>query len=205
MSDRSEVPWIVATGFVGLVGIVVVGISWIGVGSKDLVLLLPLAVLIAGLAWSVGWFDPQTSAAHTTETASTQVQRSSVAPAVMASDAFLDDAPTVIVKPPVPEATPEPEGVSEAVRQAAAATFDLAALLVDEPPDRVQCANCGRYNALDALERGVIRCRMCGESRRLAPVHPDTRVRMFIDDDHTRQVPMVTQPTTTPAAGPKGD
>lgn len=199
MTERSDVPWAAATGVVGIVGIAVIGLSWIGVGAKDLVLLLPLAVLIAGLAWSVGLFDPQ-QAAGASATPPTQTERSSIAPAVLPNDALMEDAPTVTVRPVEPAEPQEPEGVSEAVRQAAAATFDLDALLVDETPDRVQCANCGRYNALDAPERGTIRCRMCGASRRLTAIQPDTRVRMFIDDDHTRQVPVVTLATAEDAA-----
>lgn len=225
MTQRSEGPWVVATGVVGIVGIAVVGLSWIGLGVEDLVLLLPLAVLIAGLAWSLGLFDPQAPGARTSENAPLTSQRTSIAPSIAPTvtpgGALIHDVPTVTAGPA------EPEGVAEVVRQAAAATFDLQSLLVDETPDRVQCANCGRYNALDSPERGTIRCRMCGASRRLTAIQPDTRVRMFIDDDHTRQVPVltltrtdaeadawsaagpaagdVTAAPTTPMTGPKGD
>jgi len=181
-------PWATGSIVVGaIVGFaaLLVGLLLIGGEASALGLLLPFAVLCGGLLWAVeGAPRPQTaptavSTGHVGSGTATSTHPGSVGPTTTYSDPDAPDVPTVL-RPQAPQ--PEGETVSEAVRAEAARTFDLQGFLRDESPDRIQCANCGRYEHLISGGDQAIRCTVCGARRSLGSAQPDTRVRMFLDD-----------------------
>ncbi len=190
---RSDVTWIVVGGVVGVV-VVLVGLAVLGVETAAIGLLLPLAVLGGGLLWAA---DGARAAAladgtHTgSETTPISPADPSVrsAPPVVVSSPDAVDAPTIVR----PASDGQAESISEAVRVEAARSFDLDAFLVDDRPDRIQCAQCGRYSALVAAAGRQVTCEDCGATRPLSEVQPDTLVRTFV-------VP--TEPERPEGAGP---
>lgn len=182
-AGRSAGTWIIAGGVVGFVAISA-GLVIIGADVYVLALLLPFAVLCGGLLWAAQALlqTAGAPAAGRQAPGGLSQQFTSVGPPTTFSDPNAPDVPTYQAPPP-----PEPEGetVSEAVRAAAAVEFDLSRFLLDEPADRIQCRNCGRYTSLVEVDVQSVRCGACGTtgpSERSAPVRPDTRVRLFTDD-----------------------
>ena len=147
---RSELGWIVVGGAIGLV-VIAVGLLAVDGTAARVGMLLPLAVLVGGLLWSIdGTREP--------ETVDRRGPTTSSAP-VLVGDPTAVDAPTIL--PP----SPEPESISEADRLEAARTFDLDEFLLDERPDRIQCSECGRYRDLKRVDRDRVLCRTCGATR----------------------------------------
>lgn len=174
---------VIAVGAVAGVLVIAVGAFAAGAAATTVALLLPLAVLGGGVLWAFHGQPAATPAASVSEGGAGDGW--SVPPTTTPSSGPLGadlpgavDVPTILAAPEMPEG----ETVSEAVRLDAARAFDLGPFLLDEPPDRIQCSNCGRYTHLvPAGEHGVT-CEICGTTRRVAKVQPDTRVRMFLDD-----------------------
>ena len=182
---RADLTWLIVGGALGVV-VVLGGLILLGGGTPALGLLLPLAVLGGGLLWA---FDGARAAVLPdgavagVEPAPRDPADPAVrsAPPIVVSAPDAVDAPTVLPTPPPAAPEPDGESVSEAVRVDAARTFDLDRFLVDERPDRIQCAECGRYASLVPEPDRRVTCEDCGTTRALSEVQPDTRVRMFVE------------------------
>ncbi len=194
---RSDLAMVVVGSVVGLV-VIAVGLVAVDGTAARVGMLLPLAVLAGGLLWSI-------DGAREPETVDRRGPTTSSAP-VLVGDPTAVDAPTIL--PPSPE--PEPESISEADRLEAARTFDLDEFLLDERPDRIQCSECGRYRDLKRVDRDRVLCRTCGATREVTDVQPDTRVRLFFEDDPapsdaptvaTTGPPVAPTPSTHPQGG----
>lgn len=171
---RSDVTWLVVGGVIG-VAVVLVGLALLGGETSAIGLLLPLAVLGGGLLWAAD--GAQTGSEPAPVSPADPSVRSAPPVVVSAPDAV--DAPTIVASAAADDEG-DAESVSEAVRVDAARTFDLDRFLVDDRPDRIQCAECGRYSALVPEADRRVRCGDCGASRPLSEVQPDTLVRTFV-------------------------
>lgn len=172
---RSDALQVIAGAVLGAL-VIAVGLRVAGAAASTVALLVPLVVLGSGLMWSYDGTRTAAVPAHGADGIALVDVAAPTTPPVVLGDPHAADLPTVSLQP-----LPEPEGevVSEAVRADAARSFDLTRFLVDDRPDRIQCANCGRYSGLVRGDHSRITCSACGHTQALSRVQPDTVVRMF--------------------------
>ncbi len=169
---RSDVMILIGGAVVGVVVLLIGLAAVISSGGRVELLgfLLPLAVLAGGLIWA----HDAASMTPASSEAPAGAARSVQPPPVLLGDPSAVDAPTV---PPAAEV--DDGEVSEAVRLRAAEQFPLESFLLDEIPDRIQCVQCGRYRSLAGAGERRVTCTVCGATRELSDVQPDTIVRLY--------------------------
>lgn len=145
-----------------VVGVVIVD-SWLSRAS----FLLPIAVLLGGVAWSM---SPRLSSAparaHVTSTPSPEAHS--------AVDRQQSPATTASVSLPV----------SPPDRDAAALAFELDPEPISEDPNPVQCPRCGRYRGLRvAQDLSTVSCSACRMQLPYGRHQPRTVVRMIAISD----------------------
>lgn len=141
-----------------LVGVVMVD-SWLSRAS----FLVPIAVLLGGVAWSM---SPRASgapaSAHVTSTPSPEIHP------------VVDRQQPPATTASVPLAVPPPD------RDAAALAFELDPEPISEDPNPVQCPRCGRYRGLRvAPDLSTVSCSSCRMQLPYGRHQPRTVVRMI--------------------------
>lgn len=141
-------------------GLVVIALGAISTDGRGwIVLVLALAVLVGGLAWSAA--APAPGAVTVTD----------VTPPPGGGATPQTTSQSAATRPAVPAAPPVD-------RAAAAAAFDIGAVRIEEDPDPIQCPGCGRFWSVRVDEGGlVMNCNVCGATAHTGRPRPRTLVR----------------------------